>query len=160
MIDKDKVVQFHYTLKRADGSVIEDSRKGEPMAYLHGAGNIIPGLEKALAGKNAGDTLDVVVTPDEGYGERRDGMTQRIPAKYLKHAGKLRPGMVVNVNTEEGPRSVTVIKVGLKTVDVDGNHPLAGETLHFSIDIVDVRDATAEEKSHGHAHGPGGHHHH
>src|SRR5690606_15755962 len=160
MIDKDKVVQFHYTLKRADGSVIEDSRKGEPMAYLHGAGNIIPGLEKALAGHQVGDTLDVVVTPEERYGERRDGMAQRIPAKSLKHAGKLRPEIVVNVNTEDGPRSGTTNKVGLKNVDVDGIHALAGETLHLAIGIVDVGDATGEETRHGHAHRPGGHHHH
>lgn len=160
MIEKDKVVQFHYTLTRTDGTLVEDSHSGQPMAYLHGADNIIPGLEKALAGHQVGDHLSVTVTPEEGYGPRRDGMVQRISAKYLKHAGKLRPGMVVSVNTDDGMRSVTVLKVGLKTVDVDGNHPLAGETLHFEIDVVDIRDATAEEKSHGHAHGPGGHHHH
>ncbi|MDF1780125.1 MAG: peptidylprolyl isomerase [Alcanivoracaceae bacterium] len=159
MITKDKVVQFHYTLSTADGVQIEDSRKGEPMAYLHGHGGIIPGLEKALEGHGAGDHVDATVSPEDGYGERREGMQQRVSAKYLKHAGKLRPGMTVNVNTDDGPRTVTVIKVGLKTVDVDGNHPLAGQTLQFAIDIVDVRDATEDEVSHGHAHGPGGHHH-
>ena len=160
MIEKDKVVQFHYVLEDDQGNLIEDSHKGEPMAYLHGADNIIPGLEKALAGHDAGDSVDVTVSPEQGYGERRDGMVQRVSAKYLKHAGKLRPGMVVSVNTDEGPRTVTVIKVGLKTVDVDGNHPLAGKTLHFKVEITEVRDATEDEKSHGHAHGPGGHHHH
>ena len=160
MIEKDKVVQFHYVLKDDQGNLIEDSHNGEPMAYLHGADNVIPGLEKALTGHQAGDSIDVTVSPAEGYGERRDGMVQRVSAKYLKHAGKLRPGMVVSVNTDEGPRTVTVIKVGLKTVDVDGNHPLAGKTLHFKVEITEVRDATEDEKSHGHAHGPGGHHHH
>ena len=159
MITKDKVVQFHYTLSTVDGVQIEDSRKGEPMAYLHGHGGIIPGLEKALEGQGAGDHVDATVSPEDGYGERREGMQQRVSAKYLKHAGKLRPGMTVSVNTDDGPRTVTVVKVGLKTVDVDGNHPLAGQTLQFAIDIVDVRDATEEEISHGHAHGPGGHHH-
>ena len=160
MIEKDKVVQFHYVLTDDSGVQIEDSRHGEPMAYLHGHDNIIPGLEKALAGHQAGDQFSATIPPAEGYGEREEGMTQRISAKYLKHAGKLRPGMAVTVNTDNGPRAVTIIKVGLKTVDVDGNHPLAGKTLTFAIEITDIRDATEEEISHGHAHGPGGHHHH
>jgi len=160
MIEKDKVVQFHYRLKDDTGTELEDSRRGEPMAYLHGHGNIIPGLENAMSGHQAGDQFDVTVAPADGYGERKEGMQQRVSAKYLKHAGKLRPGMTVSVSTDQGPRTVTVIKVGLKTVDVDGNHPLAGKTLTFNIEVVDIRDATDEEISHGHAHGPGGHHHH
>lgn len=159
MIARDKVVTFHYELRNAAGELIEKS-DGEPMAYLHGASNIIPGLEKALEGHAPGDTVEVTVPPEEGYGLRQPNAIQRISAKYLKHAGKLRPGMQVSVNTDQGPRMVTVVKVGLKTVDVDGNHPLAGETLSFRVEIVDVRDATDEEKAHGHAHGPGGHHHH
>ena len=158
-IDKDTVVQFHYQLHDGDGNEIETSDRSEPMAYLHGAGNIIPGLEKALAGHSAGDHVQVEVAPEEGYGPRQDNMVQRIPAKYLKHAGKLKPGMQVQLKTEEGPRWVTVIKVGLKAVDVDANHPLAGKVLRFSVEIVDVRAATDEERQHGHAHGPGGHHH-
>lgn len=159
MIENDKVVLFHYSLYGEDGGLIEDSTSGDPMAYLHGSHSIIPGLEKALTGHQTGDHVDVTVPPVDGYGERQDGMVQRISVKHLKHAGKLRPDMQVSVNTDQGSRMVTVLKVGLKTVDVDGNHPLAGKTLSFKINIVDVRDATKDEKAHGHAHGPGGHHH-
>lgn len=160
MIEKDKVVLFHYVLKNEQGDVIEDSRTGEPLAYMHGHGGIIPGLEKELEGKDQGDHVDVTLAAQDAYGERQEGMLQRVSAKYLKHAGKkLRPGMQVAVSTDKGNRMVTVVKVGLKTVDIDGNHPLAGLTLSFSVDIVEVRDATDEEKDHGHVHGPGGHKH-
>lgn len=158
MIENDTVVTFHYDLHR-DGNLIESSRNGNPVACLLGAGNVIPGIEAAIKGHQKGDQIDVTISPDQAYGERKEGMQQRVPAKYLKHAGKLKPGMAVTVNTDNGPRSVTVIKVGLKSVDIDGNHPLAGATLRFVIDIDDVRAASAEEKAHGHAHGPGGHHH-
>jgi FKBP-type peptidyl-prolyl cis-trans isomerase SlyD len=157
-IEAGKVVQFHYDLYINEEKV-ESSRNGEPMAYLHGAQNIIPGLEKALAGHVAGDKVEATIAPEEGYGLREDNRFQRVSIKYLKHAGKLKPGMRVQVSTDQGPRVVTIIKVGLKTVDVDGNHPLAGETLRFVVDVVDVRDASTEEKAHGHAHGVGGHHH-
>lgn len=157
-IQTGKVVQFHYDLFINDEQ-IESSRDGEPMAYLHGSQNIISGLEAALAGHTAGDHVEATIAPEQGYGLREENRLQRVPAKYLKHAGKLKPGMRVQVSTDQGPRVVTVVKVGLKAVDVDGNHPLAGETLRFVVDIVDVRDATAEEKAHGHAHGVGGHHH-
>ena len=159
-IEDNRVVQFHYDLYLEQDQLLESSREGEPMAYLHGADNIIPGLEQALAGKTAGEQLDVTIEPDQGYGPHREGMQQRIPVKYLKHVkGKLKPGMQVPVQTDQGQRTVTILKVGLKTVDVDGNHPLAGKTLRFVVDVVDVREASAEEKAHGHAHGVGGHHH-
>jgi len=157
-IEAGKVVQFHYDLYINDKQ-IESSRKGEPMAYLHGAKNIISGLEDALAGQQAGAHVEATISPEQGYGLREDNRIQRISAKYLKHAGKLKAGMQVQVSTDQGNRLVTVVKVGLKTVDVDGNHPLAGETLRFVVDIVDIRDASAEEKAHGHAHGVGGHQH-
>ena len=159
-IKKDTVAQFHYDLYLNQDELLESSRASEPMAYLHGAGNIIAGLENALLGKSAGDQIDVTIEPEQAYGPHRDGMQQRIPAKYLKHVkGKLKPGMQVPVQTDQGQRMVTIVKVGLKTVDVDGNHPLAGKTLRFVVDVVEVREATAEEKSHGHAHGVGGHKH-
>lgn len=159
MIEDGKVVRFHYVLSDEQGSELERSADDAPMTYLHGANNIIAGLESALTGKAPGDEFDVTVAPEQGYGERDENMRQRISAKYLRHAGKLRPGMQVPVQTDEGQRWVTVIKVGLKTVDVDANHPLAGKTLNFRITIAEVRDATEEEVAHGHAHGPGGHQH-
>ncbi|EKF73201.1 peptidyl-prolyl cis-trans isomerase [Alcanivorax hongdengensis A-11-3] len=159
-IENGKVVTLHYTLYDAtDASQIEDSRDGEPMAYLHGANNIIAGLEKALAGKEEGEQVDVTLEPADAYGEYNPELFQRISRKYLKHAGKLMPGKTVTVSTDEGPRMVTVLKIGLKTVDIDANHPLAGKSLRFVLDITEVRDATDEEKAHKHAHGPGGHHH-
>ncbi|KAF0809930.1 peptidyl-prolyl cis-trans isomerase [Alcanivorax sp. S71-1-4] len=158
-IENGKVVSFHYQLFGEDGALIEKT-EDQPTLYLHGAGNMISGVEQALAGRAAGEHFEITLGPDQAYGERKEEMTQRVSAKYLRHAGKLRPGMQVPVQTDEGQRWVTVLKVGLKTVDVDANHPLAGRTLRFVIDVVDVRDATEEEVSHGHAHGPGGHHHH
>ena len=160
-IENGKVVTLHYQLFNAeDGSEIENSNEtGEPMAYLHGYNNIIAGLEKALEGKGVGEQGDVTVEAKEAYGEYDNTLFQRISRKYLKHAGKLVPGKVVTVSTEEGPRMLTVLKVGLKTVDVDANHPLAGKALRFVVDITDIRDASDEEKAHKHAHGVGGHQH-
>lgn len=158
-IEKGKVVQFHYDLFAADGKQIESSRDRDPMAYLHGYNNVIPGLEAAFEGKNAGDHFEVTLAPADAYGERLPNLQQRVSIKYFKHAGKLKPGMHVQANTDQGARMVTILKVGLKTVDVDGNHPLAGESLRFVVDVVDLRDGSDEEKEHGHAHGVGGHHH-
>lgn len=159
-IAANKVVSFHYTLKDSQDEVLENSREGDPMAYLHGHGNIIAGLEKAFEGKAEGEQFSVTLAPADAYGERVEGSIQRIPMKHL-HApkGKLRAGMVVGVETDQGIRQVTVLKVGKFNVDVDTNHPLAGETLTFEIDVVSVRDASEEEISHGHAHGVGGHQH-
>lgn len=158
-ITKNCVVSFHYSLKNDQGEELENSQGGDPSLYLHGANNIITGLEKAMEGKSAGDNFEVDLSPADAYGERRDDMTQRVPAKYLKHEGKLHPGQMVRINTDKGMRSATVLKVGKFSVDVDMNHPLAGQQLHFSISVTDVRAATAEEVQHGHAHGVGGHQH-
>lgn len=159
-IDTATVVTFHYTLRTAEGQTLESSRDGEPTAYLHGAGNIIPGLEVAMAGHVAGDSFSTTVSPADAYGERHPDRVQRVPEKHLVYRGKLREGDVVQLNTRDGLRPVTVTKVGRHSVDVDANHPLAGQTLVFDIEIVDVRAATTDEQAHGHAHGPGGHHHH
>lgn len=158
-ISKDKVVQFHYNLKNDKGEQIESTEGRDPMAYLHGHGNIIPGLEKALEGKAVGDKFTVTIEPKDGYGERQEAEWQRIPLKHLQGARKWKPGMMAFVETDKGYRQVTVMKVGKFNADVDVNHPLAGLTLTFDIDVVDLRDASEEEKSHGHAHGVGGHHH-
>ena len=156
-IDNKKVVSFHYTLKNDQGEEIESSREQEnPMIYLHGAGNIIPGLEKAMEGKVAGDKFEVTVEPAEAYGERNEGAIQRVPAKHFGEGRRLKPGQSVVLNTQQGPRRVTVLKVGRFNIDVDANHPLAGQALTFNVEVTDVRDATEEEVSHGHVHGPGG----
>lgn len=155
------VVVFHYTLTRPDGSLIETSRDdGEPVTYLHGTGNIIRGLEKALLGKQAGDKVQVTVEPAEAYGEYREDMKQRIPAKYLGGAQKLKAGMQVPLKLEHGTQLVRVLKVGKFSVDIDANHPLAGQTLCFDIEINNVREALPVELEHGHAHGADGHAHH
>jgi FKBP-type peptidyl-prolyl cis-trans isomerase SlyD len=158
-VGENSVVYFHYTLQDEAGEQLETSRDGEPSAYLHGAGNIIPGLEAAMEGKAAGDAFTATVTPEEAYGPRHADRIQRVPVKHLLFRGKLRPGMAAQLNTGEGRLPVTVVKVGRHTADVDTNHPLAGQTLTFDIEIIEVRAATAEERAHGHVHGPGGHHH-
>jgi FKBP-type peptidyl-prolyl cis-trans isomerase SlyD len=154
-IEKDRVVRFHYTVAEPGQPAIETSREGEPLALLYGHGGIIPGLEAAMAGREAGDKFEVSVSPAEAYGERREGFTQRVPRKHFKNA-KLVPGMQVVLPTDGGPRAMTVLKVGMSVVDVDLNHPMAGKTLDFEVDVVDVREATAEELAHGHVHGDGG----
>ncbi len=158
-IGPDKVVTFHYTLRDAAGETLETSTGGEPSAFLHGAGNILPALESAMTDKCAGDSFSSVLGAEQAYGERKPGRQQRVPIKHLSFKGKLRPGMVVQLNTNEGLRAVTVLKAGRHSADIDTNHPLAGQQLQFDIQIEDVRDATAEELSHGHVHGPGGHQH-
>lgn len=157
-IEKNKVVTFHYTVFDADGSQVETSQGRDPLVILFGAGNIIPGLERALEGKTAGDRVDVTVAPSDAYGERDEGMIQRVPKKRFGEA-KLVPGQALMVQTEQGPRVLTVLKVGLSVVDVDLNHPMAGKTLRFEAEISGVRDANEEEIAHGHAHGPDGHAH-
>jgi len=158
-IENKKVVSFHYALSNGQGEQIESSRDREPMVYLHGAGNIIPGLEKALAGKAVGDRFEVILEPAEAYGEREENGVKRIPAKHFKHADRLQVGQQVILHTQQGQVQVTVVKVGRFNIDVDRNHPLAGQALTFDVEVIDVRDATDEELSHGHVHGPGGAHH-
>ncbi|MBW8849360.1 MAG: peptidylprolyl isomerase [Xanthomonadales bacterium] len=157
-IEKDRAVRFHYTVGEVGQPATESSNGGEPLAILIGHGNIIPGLEKAMEGREAGETFSVDVPAAEAYGERREGLTQRVPKKHFGNQ-KLEPGMQVVLQTNFGPRAVTIEKVGLTAVDVDINHPMAGKDLHFDIEIVDVREASPEEIAHGHVHGDGGHHH-
>jgi len=157
--EKDKVVTFHYTLKNAEGEQMETSRDKQPMSYLHGANNIIIGLEKAMEGHAVNDEFSVTVKPEEAYGIRNEGNVQRIPLKRLKGIGKISPGQILNLQTNQGPVQVTVLRVGRFNVDVDANHPLAGQALTFDIEITDIRDASEEELTHRHVHGPGGHHH-
>ena len=157
-IKKDSVVLFNYTLKDDSDDVIDNSPPNEPLAYLHGHGNIVPGLERELEGKNAGDKLSVKVAPTDGYGEHSKELVQKVPRRSLKGLSKISVGMRLHAQTAQGPRAVTVTAVTGDMVTLDGNHPLAGQNLNFDIEIVDVRDATEEELAHGHVHGPGGHH--
>lgn len=158
-IKRNSVVSFHYQLHDSNGELLEDSHDGDPSLFLHGAGNIIPGLEKAMTGHAAGDTFSTTLPPEEAYGQIKPNQQQRIPAKYLKHEGKLKVGQAVRFSTDQGSRTATVVKIGKFNVDVDLNHPLAGHTLTFSIDVIAVREATTEEIEHRHAHGIGGHQH-
>ncbi len=158
-IDKNRVVTLHYTLRDEQGVVIDSSSGRAPLSYLHGKGNIIPGLEQALAGKTAGDKLDVTVAPEQGYGRRDERLVQILARNLLGEVAELKPGMQVRATGPKGARLVNVVRVERDFVTVDGNHPLAGRTLHFSVEVADVRKATHEEVSHGHVHGPAGHAH-
>jgi len=159
-VASDCVVTIHYTLKDDAGTVLDRSSPEEPLAYLHGHGNIIPGLEKQLDGKESGDALAVTLAPAEGYGEYDDRLVQSVPRQALQGIKDVKPGMRLQAQTEQGPQAVTVTEVLTDTVTLDGNHPLAGKSLHFDVQIEDVRPATKEELSHGHVHGPDeGHHH-
>jgi FKBP-type peptidyl-prolyl cis-trans isomerase SlyD len=158
-IERNRVVTLHYTLRDGQGTVVDSSSGRGPLSYLHGKGNIIPGLEAALAGKAAGDKLDVTVAPEQGYGRRDDRLVQIVPRNRFEEITELNPGMQVRAGSPQGARLVTVVRVERDFVTVDGNHPLAGRTLHFSVEVVEVRKATHEEVSHGHVHGPGGHAH-
>ncbi|MBF6023765.1 FKBP-type peptidyl-prolyl cis-trans isomerase [Lysobacter niastensis] len=157
-IENDRVVRFHYTVSEQGQEPLETSEGREPLAILIGHGNIIPGLEKAMEGREAGEKFEVDVAAADAYGVRQEGLTQRVPKKYFKDA-RLVPGMQAVLPTNFGPRAVTIEKVGMSVVDVDLNHPMAGKDLHFAVEIVDVREATPEEIEHKHVHGDGGHHH-
>ena len=158
-IAADSVVLIHYTLKDDSGEVIDSSGGGEPLAYIQGHGNLVPGLEKALEGMQDGNTVAVTVAPADGYGNRDEALVQRVPKRTLQGSGDIRKGMQFQARTDDGMRLFTVTAVAGDMVTLDGNHPLADKTLHFDIDVVSVRDATAEELQHGHVHGAGGHHH-
>ncbi len=153
------VVSINYTLTDDENNVIDSSDGGEPLTYIHGANNIIPGLEKALSGKTMGDRLEVAVPPQEAYGLRDDGLSQVISRSRFESSQDIEIGMQFQTPTEDGVTVVTVTAVDAENITVDANHPLAGITLHFSVEVVAVRAATAEEMDHGHAHGPGGHQH-
>jgi FKBP-type peptidyl-prolyl cis-trans isomerase SlyD len=157
-IEKDRVVRFHYTVSEVGQEALESSKEREPLAILIGHGNIIPGLESAMDGREAGENFGVDVPAAQAYGEKRDGLSQRVPKKHFG-AQRLEPGMQVVLNTNFGPRAVTIQKVGMSVVDIDLNHPMAGKDLHFDVEIVEVREASAEELEHGHVHGDGGHQH-
>jgi FKBP-type peptidyl-prolyl cis-trans isomerase SlyD len=153
------VASFNYTLTNDAGEVLDASAGREPLTYLHGVGNIVVGLEKAMTGKKAGDKFEVAVTPEEGYGVHNPALVQVVPSEAFRGAGKLEPGMQFRAESDRGPMTVVITAIEDDKVTVDGNHPLAGATLHFAIEITEVREASVEEVLHGHVHGAGGHHH-
>lgn len=154
-IAKDKVVAIDYTLKDDEGNVLDSSGGGSPLAYLHGASNIIPGLESALEGKVAGDDISVRIAPDQAYGEHDPEKQQAVPKEMFGDA-EITVGAQYHASGPNGEHiTVTVVAMDDDQVTVDANHPLAGVFLNFDVTVVEVRDATDEEISHGHAHGPG-----
>jgi FKBP-type peptidyl-prolyl cis-trans isomerase SlyD len=155
-----KVVTIDYTLKDDQGNVLDSSTQSGGLTYLHGAENIIPGLESALTGRLVGDELTVTVAPEDGYGRRDESMLQVVPRHLFGSIESIEPGMQFHAASPEGqPLIVTIIGVEGDDVTVDGNHPLAGVILNFAVKVLDIRDATEEEISHGHVHGAQGHHH-
>ncbi|AEG12296.1 Peptidylprolyl isomerase [Shewanella baltica OS183] len=155
-ITQHSAVTIHYRLSDQEGRLLEDSFDSEPMLYLHGTENLIPGLEAALDGKTKGEKLDVTISAEEAYGPYHDGLRQAVPLEAFGDIEDIVPGMRFIAETEMGQRPVQVMEVKDDVVIVDGNHPLAGQSLNFSVEIVDVREASAEEIAHGHIHAQGG----
>ena len=153
------VVLMDYTVKDDEGNLIDTSSGQEPLAFILGMGNIIPGLEKAFVGKQKGDAFLVRVNPAEGYGERDESLVEVVPRAQFGGIKDLRVGMQLQAQTEDDLMVVTVVRITDSEVTVDANHPLAGKILNFDVKVVEVRSATKEELSHGHVHGLGGHHH-
>ena len=153
IIEKDKVVSIAYELKDSEGETIDSSEGSEPLVYLHGNGNLIPGLERELDGKKVGDKINCVVEAKDAYGEYDENLVFSVKKTNFAEPDKIEEGMQFEAQGEGGSRVVTVVAVKGDEVTVDANHPLAGEDLHFNVSIVEVREATAEELSHGHVHG-------
>lgn len=152
-IENGKVVTIHYTLKDNDGNTLESTEGNDPLAYLHGVQGIIPGLESALEGKTPGDNVSVSIAPEDGYGPHVPELVQEVPKSAFEGVEDIVPGMAFNADTDDGQsHRVVVTSVTDDTVTVDGNHPLAGQDLNFDVEIISVRDASDEEKEHGHAH--------
>ena len=152
IVERNRVVRLHYELTDPGGTRLGSTRDGEPYAVLHGHGGVLPGIDRALAGRPAGDRFQLVLSPEEAFGLRLQGAVQRMSKKHVVGPKRLSPGMAVFVRTRSGPRAATVLKVGSSVVDIDTNHPLAGVTVHADVEIVDIRDADREEIAHGHVH--------
>jgi FKBP-type peptidyl-prolyl cis-trans isomerase SlyD len=151
-IAKNSVVSFYYTLSSDSGEVIDTNVEGDVLSYIHGTGSIVQGLEQVMEGKNEGDSFTTVVAPEEGYGHYDDELLFSVPKESFKEPEKVEIGMSVEVQSKEGMRILQIKNIDGESVLLDGNHPLAGATLHFEISISEVREATAEELSHGHVH--------
>ena len=158
-ITKHAVAAIDYTLTDDSGEVLDTSQGRTPLAYLHGVGGIIPGLERELEGKAAGDSFEVRIAPEDAYGVRNEAMVQDVPRSQMPDGVEIQVGMQLQAQTNAGPQVVTVVDVAEESIKLDANHPLAGVHLNFAVKVVEVREATAEELEHGHVHGPGGHDH-
>ncbi|HHM02475.1 MAG TPA: peptidylprolyl isomerase [Caldithrix abyssi] len=158
-IAEKSVVGIDYTLKNDNGEVLDSSQGREPLYYLQGFGNIIPGLEEALLDKEVGDSIQVSIPPEKAYGPRNEEAVVQVSRDQFEGVDDIQVGMEVQTQGEQGIQLFTVSKIFGDTIMLDGNHPLAGETLHFDVKVTDVREASEEELAHGHVHGPGGHHH-
>lgn len=157
-VSKDCIVSLEYRLHLGDGKIIDQSAPGQTLGYLHGQGQIVPGLESQLEGLSSGESRQVVVPPAQGYGEHDARGLQEVPRTMFPPDAPLQPGLTLHAQTEQGIVPITVREIKGDSVVVDLNHPLAGKTLHFDVTVKEVRAATAEELQHGHAHGPGGAH--
>ncbi len=158
-ISDNKVVTLNYTLKDDTGNIIDQSEDGQ-FAYLHGARNIIPGLESALTGNKTGTELNVSIAPADGYGERDESLMQVVSKDMFESVDQIAVGQQFQAQSPSGEMlTITVMEINDDQITIDGNHPLAGVQLVFDVSVIDVRDATEEELAHGHVHGPGGHHH-
>lgn len=158
-IEQHTVVSLNYTLKNSEGNIMDTSDGREPLVYLHGVGGLIPGLEEELNGKAKGDKMSVVIAPEKAYGERRDDLMRMVSKDGFQGDEEMMEGMQVQLETEQGPAIATIAQIEGNEVTLDLNHPLAGQTLYFDVEIVDLRAAEQEEIEHGHVHGAGGHQH-
>lgn len=153
-ITDNSVVSIHYTLSNDTGAILDQSTEDNPLIYLHGKGNIVAGLEKALTGKTTGTKLDVTVPPAEGYGNREEYMVETVNRSMFEGLDEISIGKQFHAEGNTGPVVVTVTKIDGDDITIDGNHPLAGENLNFTVEVVDIREATEDELAHGHIHGP------
>lgn len=158
-IEKNRVVLIHYTLTNDAGETLDSSAGRDPLAYLHGNGNLIPGLEAELAGHTAGEKMNVRIAPGDGYGEVDPALVQDVPRAAFRDISDIQVGMRFQTQSARGPQVVVVTAVTDDAIRVDANHPLAGQHLNFAVEITEVREASQEELAHGHVHGTGGHHH-
>ena len=158
-IEKNRAVQIHYTLKDDQGEVLDSSMGHDPLPYIHGIGALIPGLEKELLGKEAGEKFTAIIAPADGYGDFNEDRVFQVPAGEFEGDDELEVGMQVQIDTEDGTAVATVTEIDGEQVTLDLNHPLAGVSLHFDVEVVEVRAATAQELNHGHVHMPGAHQH-